>query len=115
MTAAFDITKIVSALLAAHPKGAIVPLDAIGDAVGTQGVTPDDIERIFSELEREGRAVGTVAGGHGEDNLKKVVAAARDLRNAGTKSPTTHQIAERAGLGETDVRFALALLRVMQR
>jgi hypothetical protein len=118
MRAAFDITKIVNALLADHPSGAVVPLDAVGDAIGTAGVTPDDIDRIFAALEAQGRTVGTVPGGRGEANLKKVVGAARDLRaEAGATGPrpTTANIAARAGLTEDEVRLALALLRVMQR
>lgn len=118
MRAAFDITRIVSALLAAHPKGAVVPLDAVGDAIGAQGVTPEDIERIFVEIEQHGRTVGTVPGGRGEQNLKKVVAAARELRAEGgadSPKPTAAAIAKRAGLTEDDVKLSLALLRVMQR
>ena len=117
MRAAFDISGIVAALLAAHPKGAVIPLDAVGDAIGVQAVTPDDIERIFAKLEHEGRTVGTVLGGRGEQNLKKVVGAARELRaEAGADSkPTAAQIAARSGLTEEEVRLSLALLRVMQR
>ena len=115
MRGAFDISKIVSALVAAHPSGAVIPLDAVGDAIGVAAVTPDDIERIFVALEHEGRTVGTAVGGRGERNLKKVVAAARELRAEGTTKPTEKQIAERASLTEEEVRLSLALLRVMQR
>jgi len=115
MRAPFDITKIVATLLEAHAKGAVIPLDAVGDAIGAQGVTPEDIERIFVALEKEGRTVGNIAGGKGEANLKKVVTAARDLRMEGTGKPTTAQIATRADLTEEEVRLSLALLRVMQR
>ena len=112
---AFDISKIVSALLAAHPRGAVIPLDAVGDAIGAQGVTPEDIERIFVDLERQGRTVGTVPGGRGEQNLKKVVSAARELRAKGATRPTAAEIAGHASMSEEEVRLSLALLRVMQR
>ncbi len=115
MRGAFDISKIVSALLAAHPSGAEIPLDAVGDAIGIESVTPEDIERIFVELEHQGRTVGTAAGGRGEQNLKKVVAAARDLRAGGATKPTAAEIATRAALTIEEVRLSLALLRVMQR
>jgi hypothetical protein len=117
MRAGVDLAGIVSTLASIYPEGAVVPLDAVGDAVGTQAVTPDDIEKIFAGLERIGRTVGAPEGGRGEASLKKVVGAARELRAeaaAGAK-PTVAQIAERSGLTETDVRMSLALLRVMQR
>ena len=73
------------------------------DVIGTSAVTPDDIDRIFIALENERRTVGNVVGGRGEANLKKVIAAAREIRGErNTLSggfPRDHQAHRRGNRG----------------
>jgi hypothetical protein len=113
-----DIAAIVDALIAGSRQNDTISIDAIGAAIGAMAITAEEIDAVFTALENAKRSIGGPQGARGEANLKKVVAAARALRDErgpnGAK-PTTRDIAEKAALSIEDVTFALALLRVMQR
>ena len=110
-----ELRAIADALLAASAASKEVPLDAIGQAIGTRAVTPVEIDALIATLEAAGRRVTGPQGGAGEDRLKAVVAAVRALRPALGRAPTAAEIATKAGVSEDDVRHALTLLKVMQR
>jgi hypothetical protein len=110
------LLDVVARLTKGSREGDVVSIDVIGAALGTLSITPPEIEELFTALEKAGRRIGAPEGANGESNLKKVVAAARALREEKPNhKPAVAEIAERASLGEGDVKLALALLRVMQR
>jgi hypothetical protein len=110
-----ELKAIVTELLAASEGTRAIALDAIGEAIGTRAITPEEIEGIMKALEAAGRSVVGPAGGDGEARLKAVLTAARELRPALGRAPTVGEIAARSGLEEEQVRHALALAKVMQR
>jgi hypothetical protein len=110
-----ELKAIVEALLAASEDAREITLDAIGEAIGTRAITPEEIDAIIRALEAAGRTVSGPAGGDGEARLKAVLTAARELRPELGRAPTVGEIAARSGLGEDQVRHALALAKVMQR
>jgi len=108
-----DIVKdVVNALLARHQD--VVPIDAIGDAIGARAIDMEQIDRIIGELEAAGRQV-TAPGGTGVATLKLVIPAARALAAELKRTPKISEIAARSGAAESDVRQALLLAKVMQR
>jgi hypothetical protein len=113
-----EVAKVIETLVSGSNENDTISIDAIGTAIGAMAITAEEIDSVFTALERAKRKIGAPEGARGEANLKKVVAAARALRDErgpnGAK-PTTREIAERGGVSIEDVAFALALLRVMQR
>ena len=110
-----EIQAIVDELLEASEPTKELTLDAIGDAIGTQAITPPEIDELMATLESAGRIVLGPAGGDGEKHLKAVVSTIRALTPELGRKPTAQEIAERSGLSILEVRHALALARVMQR
>ena len=110
-----EIQGAVDALVAATAAGETISIDRIGDALGAMSVGTPEIEWVFAALEAAGRKIGSDEGGRGEANLRVVLIAARTLRQRNGKVPTGREIAEETGLPETDVAYALALAKVMQR
>jgi hypothetical protein len=110
-----ELIAIVEQLLADTAPGAPITLDAIGEAIGARRIGQDEIDEILSAIEARGHVVAAPAGGHGEERLKRVVAAARALRAELGRPPSPDQIAERAGLTRAEVEHALTLVKIMQR
>lgn len=108
------LLKVVEALIARTPAGASLTIDQVGDAIGTRAASPPEIDEMIDLLEKSGRHVQSPEGQRGETHLKKVIAAARELRAAGV-APRAEEIATRTGLTRDEVEHALALVRVMQR
>jgi len=110
-----ELLSIRDALLEASAETRAISLDAVGEAIGTRAVAPDEIEALLASLEASGRTILGPEGGGGEARLKAVLTAARALGPELGRKPTIAEIATRAGLSEEQVRHALALARVMQR
>ena len=110
-----EIQGAVDALIAATYAGETISIDRIGDALGAMAVGTPEIEWVFAALEAAGRKIGSDEGGRGEANLRIVLIAARTLKQRNGKVPTGREIATETGLPETDVAYALALAKVMQR
>jgi hypothetical protein len=110
-----ELQAVLDALLAESKDSAEVSLDALGEALGTHAISTDDVDEIMHALEDAGRKVIGPEGGGGEDRLKIVVTTARALVGELGRKPSVAEIAKRSGLGEDDVRHALALAKVMQR
>ena len=108
------LLKVVEALIARTKPGATLTIDDIGDAIGTRAAAPPEIDAMIELLEKSGRRVQAPEGQHGESHLKKVIAAARELRAEGVTA-RAEDIATRTGLTRDEVEHALALVRVMQR
>jgi len=107
------LQAVVEQLLAQHATQ--LSLDHIGAALGTLGVSTEEVEAIFVQLEAHGREVTSSPGGRAQAHLKRVIDAARALKGESDARPTVSEVAARAELGRGDVLGALFLLRVMQR
>lgn len=110
-----ELQAIVQSLLVASKDSREVTLDAIGEAIGTRAVSSPEIDAMIGALEIKGRKVVGPQGGDGEQQLKKVVLAARELAPVLGRKPTAAEIATHAGLTAEQVRHALELLTIMQR
>jgi hypothetical protein len=87
----------------------------LGDAIGVRSVSTEDIALLFDALEERGIAVSAPRGLPLEACLGRVVTASAALQRSHGRRPTLAEVAAHAELNETDVRHALALLRIMQR
>ncbi|MCA9645618.1 MAG: hypothetical protein H6718_30280 [Polyangiaceae bacterium] len=110
-----DLKVILERLLSESEGQALVPLDAIGEAVGAMNITHAEIEALIDALESAGRQVDTRETGSAVVQLRAVLVAARELKASGHERPTVERIAEHSGLSRQAVGQALALARVMQR
>lgn len=110
-----ELQHVVTKLLHASERARDVALDHIGDALGTLSVSTDEIDAIFKQLESAGRRVVAPPGGGGEARLKRVIDAARALKQESAARPTLDAVCERANLSRDEVLNALFLLRIMQR
>jgi hypothetical protein len=111
-----ELERVCAGLIRASEDRREVTLDAIGDAIGARHCTQDEIAEIFDALERAGRRIVGPSGGGAVLQLRRVLAAAREIRGAGAHGrASVEQIAERTGLDPEAVRTALALGRVMGR
>jgi hypothetical protein len=109
------LREILTRLLEESEDGRKVSLDALGDAIGTLAITPQEIDELIGALEAEGREVGSAEAARGEALLRVVLATARALRDELGRPPRPDEIAARAAIPIDDVRHALALAGVMQR
>jgi Sigma-70 region 3 len=110
-----EVARVLAVLLASSESSKDVSLDQIGDAIGTIAITAEEIERLIDALEAKGRRVSGPSGGGGESRLKVVIATARALTAELGRKPSPAEIASRTELTETDVRYALALAKVIAR
>lgn len=113
-----ELAAALAKLIATSERTRLVALDEIGEAVGTHAVSTDEIDALFSALEQRGRTIASPAGGGVEGLLKRVVAAARELKRDAPKRITRitiDEVARQASLTREQVISALALLHIMQR
>jgi hypothetical protein len=110
-----ELERIAQSILAATSVGDAVELDAIGEAIGTASISPDEIDALFGVLEAAGRRIASPEGARGIARLARVLDAARALRAELGRAPRADEIARHAGLSAAEVQHALALARVMQR
>ena len=108
------LRDVFERLRAAGADAGEVSLDAIGEGLSSMSVSLDEIDALLAALEAAGLRVVGPQGGDGEQQLQRVVDAARALSQSGSR-PTLTAIASRTGLSPDQVRQALALARVMQR
>ncbi|MET0283643.1 MAG: hypothetical protein ABW352_04215 [Polyangiales bacterium] len=110
-----ELAAVLAKLIVDSERTRVIPLDAIGEAIGTHLVSTDEIDALFSALEQRGRTIASPAGGTGEGLLKRVVAAARELKREAPRRLTIDEVAQQAGITRDQVISALALLHIMQR
>ncbi len=110
-----ELQAIVDRLQKAHPNGANISIDTLGEAVGTLAVSHEEIDQMMHALEQSGRRVEHPNAGSGPERLGKVVASARALKESLGRSASRAEIAAHAGMTEDEVAHALALAKVMQR
>jgi len=110
-----ELMAVLAALLDLSETSRMVALDAVGRALGALSVSTDEIDALLSALEAHGRTVESPAGGASEQHLRRVVIAARELKQKSARRPTVAEVGAHAGLSRDQVLLALALLRIMQR
>jgi hypothetical protein len=110
-----ELAVVVERLLRGTSDGDAIELDAIGEAIGAALVSQDEIDAILTAIEAGGRKIASPAGGQGEAKLKRLLEAARALRQELGRAPRADEIGARAGLTPAEVQHVLALARVMQR
>jgi len=89
-------------------------LDLIGEAIGAEAITVDEIDELFLALENAGRSVGT-ATPNVREQLAVVLRHARQLHRANRATPDVAAIAHAAGLTPGEVRSALLYASVLSR
>lgn len=104
------VELVADNLLAEDPT--VVTLDAIGEAIGTEAVTLQDIEALVDHLEARGAEVGGPNEPNLPELLKRVLEVARELKMAGTQ-PTLERVAKASGLSPRAVRVALLYADVL--
>jgi hypothetical protein len=110
-----ELETVVAALLARSEDHRTVTLDEVGDALGTEVASADDVDAILLALEAAGRSIVSTPGGDPKERLRSVLGAARDLQARTGRRPTPVEIAQETGLDESAVRAALMFGRVMGR
>lgn len=108
------LREVLQRLCADGAPSGEVSLDAIGAGLSSMSVSLDEIDALIAALEAAGLRVVAPQGGDGEQQLRRVVDAAREISQSGVR-PTLTAVASRTGLSSGQVRQALALARVMQR
>lgn len=92
-----------------------ISLDQIGDAIGARAVSTLDVDFVIDALEQAGRVVAAGDKPRGEEHLHRVIRSIRELSAKLGRRPSPLEIAEHAGLSQSDVSHALQLTRIMQR
>lgn len=110
-----DLERVVERLLAASEDGRTVSIDAIGEALGVTPATGDEIDRVFTALERAGRAIVAPSGVDLPGRLRRVLAATRELTAGLGRKPHLAELAEATGLSHAEVRHALSFGQILGR
>jgi hypothetical protein len=103
---------ICNRLLESNAK--VLSLDHIGDAIGIEPITPNEIEELFCALERAGRVIGALTP-NVRENLGLVLREARHLKNAKHETPDVAALAKATNLAPGEVRAALLYASVLGR
>ena len=112
-----ELQEIVEQLLreSAAQGSEQISLDQIGDAIGARAVSTADVDLMIEALEAVGRVVAAGDKPRGEQHLHSVIRSIRELNAQLGRRPTQTEIAEHAGLTQSEVSHALQLARIMQR
>jgi hypothetical protein len=110
-----EVRLVLKSLLARTKRGGEITLDDLGDAIGTMAITPEEIDALMTALEARGRTIGSEPGGFGEETLKRILDAARVIRDRAGRAPSAADLAKSTGLPIARVRNALALARVIAK
>jgi hypothetical protein len=106
------IVTILDRLLQSDEQ--LLSLDVIGDAIGVEGISAEEIDELFHALGKAGRTIGTVTP-NVREHLGLVLREARRLRRHSQAVPDIAAIARAAGLTPSEVRAALLYASVLSR
>jgi len=106
-----ELAEVLAALLEAAGDGPL-DLDRFAQVIGAAALDSDEIDFLFGDLEARGHTVVSPEGG-ASGRLKHVLQAARELRVELGRTPRAAEIAQRAGMPESDVQIALAFARML--
>src|SRR5688572_20205385 len=107
------LQRVLDGLIASSEARGTVSLDEIGEALGTEVASADDVDAILAALEARGRTVVSPSAGDMKAHLRDVLAAARAIATRTGRKAKPAEIAQETGLAESSVRAALMLGRVM--
>jgi len=107
-----EIEAILQQLLAGSES--VIALDTIGEVIGAQSISQDEIELLFAKLEAAGRFVGAPTS-QVKQHLAPVLEHARRLKRERQGTPSVTEIAAATGLSAAEVRAALLFASVMGR
>jgi hypothetical protein len=102
-----ELQAIFDEIMAAYPEG--LGLDELSEALLRKPVTYADIDEIIGALEEAG--VDLEGPAATSEELRQVLAAAREIARETGRRASAEEIAERAGLSPAAVRRALRLGR----
>lgn len=106
------IAAILSRILESENR--VVSLDYIGEAIGVEAITAEEIDGLFRAIEDAGRVIGTLTP-NVREHLGLVLREARQLKSAKGGTPDIAAIANGAGLSPGEVRAALLYASVLSR
>jgi hypothetical protein len=101
------LERILAELLARHGDGGHVHLNDLAEVIGTEPISPDEIEALVERLEASGLRVGEPLDSLDVLVIRETLASARRLRAALGRAPTVDEIAADAGHPAHAVRRAL--------
>ena len=105
------LKEILASLL---PDGArTLTLDEVGEAIGERAVGSDEVELLLSALEQAGATIVESSGEGLPQLLRRVLAAAREIRALGG-SPSPTSISAHSGISVRAVRVALLYADVIK-
>jgi methylmalonyl-CoA mutase N-terminal domain/subunit len=93
---------------------ASVSIDEVGEAIGNDLATTEDIDALFSALEALGIAIRVDGSATPPVLLRAVLSCARSLKDKGER-PTAENVARTLGKSLGEVRSALLYAQVLQR
>ena len=106
------VTAIVDSLLKREER--VLSLDLLGELIGTEAISFDEIETIIQTLEDAGRSVqGATQNMRGQ--LELVLREARRLKLKQNGAPSVAALADATGLDPSEVRSALLYASVLSR
>ncbi len=105
---------MIDELVALHKVGeAVFPvdLDDIAQVIGLRAVSYEEVELIVDALEAEGLTVGEELRLADVDALRRLIGAARGLRDSLGRPPTSAELAAKTGLPAGTVAVMLRRAR----
>ncbi len=106
------IAAIIELLLKRDER--VLSLDLIGEVIGTEPISFDEIEDIYRSIENAGRQIDGVTPDV-RRQLELVLREARRVKLLEHRVPTIESIAEATGLTAIEVRSALLFASVLGR
>ena len=107
-----EIEAMLQRLLSTNES--VIALDSIGEVIGAERISQDEIESLFTKLEQAGKVIGSPTS-KVRQHLAPVLAHARRLKQEQQGTPNVSAIAAATGLSVAEVRAALLFASVMGR
>lgn len=107
-----EIEAMLRQLLARNES--VIALDTVGEVIGAERISQDEIELLFTKLQQAGKAIGAPTS-KVRLHLAPVLAHARRLKQERQGTPNVSEIAAATGLSVAEVRAALLFASVMGR
>jgi len=101
------VDDVLAALRQRHATTQRIDLNDIGEVIGLQAVSYEEVEEIITTLEAEGLRVEQIPTAHEMGLLQRVLAQARRLRSELKRNPSVEEISAGAELPVFVVRRAL--------
>ena len=109
-----DVQAIIDELVALHKLGeAVFPVDLneVARVIGLRSVSYEEVERIVDALEAQGLCVGEDLSAVDVETLRRLMDAARELRQELGRPPSGAELGAKTGLPEATVAVMLRRAR----